>query len=107
MSAGQGHGSEFAAAHGGMGTIDWSDCDSMLKLHIDHGIVDPDRLGIGGWSQGGFLTVWGVSKTKNRFKAGVMGAGVSDWGLLAASSDLPDFEVRARLVHAGLGETRY
>ncbi|KAL5503857.1 hypothetical protein ACEPAH_7928 [Sanghuangporus vaninii] len=90
---GQGRGSEFArAAHGGMGTIDWSDCESLLDRLIDDGIVDPNRLGIGGWSQGGFLTAWGVAKTKKRFKAGVMGAGVSDWGMLIATSDLPDFE---------------
>ncbi|KAL5485726.1 hypothetical protein ACEPAI_6767 [Sanghuangporus weigelae] len=90
---GQGRGSKFGrAAHGGMGTIDWSDCESMLDRLIDDGIADPNRLGIGGWSQGGFLTAWGVAKTKNRFKAGVMGAGVSDWGMLTATSDLPDFE---------------
>ncbi|EJD06472.1 peptidase S9 prolyl oligopeptidase active site domain protein [Fomitiporia mediterranea MF3/22] len=90
---GQGHGFEFArAAHGGMGTLDWSDCESMLDAAIERGLADPNRLGIGGWSQGGFMTAWGVATTKNRFKAGVMGAGVSDWGALMASSDLPGFE---------------
>ncbi|KAL5526876.1 hypothetical protein ACEPAF_8603 [Sanghuangporus sanghuang] len=34
----------------------------------------------------------GMVKTKKRSKAGVMGAGVSDWGMLTATSDLPDFE---------------
>src|SRR5207244_680053 len=47
--------------------------------------------GIGGWSQGGFMTAWAVTQT-NRFKTGVIGAGVSDWGLMVATSDLPDFE---------------
>ncbi|KAI5117832.1 hypothetical protein M0805_003309 [Coniferiporia weirii] len=90
---GQGHGSEFArAAHGGMGTLDWSDCASMLDTLIKRGFADPSRLGIGGWSQGGFMTAWGVTATKNRFKAGVMGAGVSDWGQIAAESDMPEFE---------------
>ena len=39
------------------------------------------------------MTAWAVTATKNRFRAGVMGAGVSDWGQLAAESDLPEFEV--------------
>lgn len=51
------------------------------------------QLAIGGWSQGGFLTAWGVSQTKNKFRCGVMGAGVSDWGSLTTESDMPDFEV--------------
>ena len=89
-----GRGHAFAAAaHAGMGTVDWSDCESMLDEAIKLGLADPKRLGIGGWSQGGFMTAWGVTATKNRFRAGVMGAGVSDWGQLAAESDLPEFEV--------------
>ncbi|HET8910468.1 MAG TPA: prolyl oligopeptidase family serine peptidase, partial [Ktedonobacteraceae bacterium] len=44
-----------------------------------------------GWSQGGFMTAWAVTQT-DRFKAGIMGAGVSDWGLMVVASDLPTFE---------------
>ena len=33
---------------------------------------------------------WGAAT--DRFRVGVMGAGVSDWGMMAATSDLPDFE---------------
>lgn len=76
-----------------MGDLDWSDCESMLDETISRGLADPNRLGISGWSQGGFLTAWGVSQTKNRFKAAIMGAGVSDWGQLAAESDMPQYEV--------------
>lgn len=76
-----------------MGTKDWDDCESMIDAVIKKKLADPDHLGIGGWSQGGFLTAWGVGSTKKRFKAGIMGAGVADWGQLAAESDLPDFEV--------------
>lgn len=76
-----------------MGTLDWSDCEDMVHAAIERGLADPTRLGICGWSQGGFMTAWGVGNTKNKFKAGVMGAGVSDWGSLAAESDMPEFEV--------------
>jgi dipeptidyl aminopeptidase/acylaminoacyl peptidase len=40
--------------------------------------VDSSRMGLTGWSYGGYMTMWGVTQTK-RFKAAVAGAGISDW----------------------------
>ena len=40
--------------------------------------VDSGRMGLTGWSYGGYMTMWGVTQT-NRFKAAVAGAGISDW----------------------------
>jgi dipeptidyl aminopeptidase/acylaminoacyl peptidase len=40
--------------------------------------VDPKRIGVFGWSYGGYMTMWSLTQT-NRFKAAVSGAGVSDW----------------------------
>jgi dipeptidyl aminopeptidase/acylaminoacyl peptidase len=40
--------------------------------------VDDNRLGLTGWSYGGFMTMFGVTQT-NRFHAAVAGAGISDW----------------------------
>ena len=40
--------------------------------------VDGNRLGITGWSYGGFMTMWAITQTK-RFRAAVAGAGLSDW----------------------------
>ena len=40
--------------------------------------IDPHRLGLTGWSYGGFMTMWGVTQT-NRFKAAMAGAGIADW----------------------------
>jgi dipeptidyl aminopeptidase/acylaminoacyl peptidase len=40
--------------------------------------IDPDRVGITGWSYGGFMTMFAVTQTQ-RFKAAVSGAGLSDW----------------------------
>ncbi|HEY3740621.1 MAG TPA: S9 family peptidase [Bryobacteraceae bacterium] len=40
--------------------------------------VDPNRIGVTGWSYGGFMTMWTVTQT-NRFKAAVAGAGIADW----------------------------
>ncbi len=40
--------------------------------------VDPNRLGVTGWSYGGYMTMWTVTQT-NRFRAAVAGAGISNW----------------------------
>ncbi len=40
--------------------------------------VDPNRVGLTGWSYGGFMTMFAVTQTQ-RFKAAVAGAGISDW----------------------------
>ena len=41
------------------------------------GIADPDRLGVGGWSYGGILTDYVITKT-TRFKAAISGASESN-----------------------------
>ena len=40
--------------------------------------INPNRLGITGWSYGGFMTMWAVTQT-HRFKAAMAGAGLSNW----------------------------
>ena len=40
--------------------------------------IDPARLGVIGWSYGGFMTMWTVTQT-NRFRAAVAGAGIANW----------------------------
>ncbi|HET9015694.1 MAG TPA: S9 family peptidase [Thermomicrobiaceae bacterium] len=89
---GTGHGHRFAVtARGAVGLGDFGDVMSGVDAAVERGLADPDRLGIGGWSQGGFMTAWAVTQT-DRFKAAVMGAGVTDWGMMTMTSDLPTFE---------------
>ena len=89
---GMGHGNEFAdAVSGTVGLDDWKDIETGIDALIRGGFADPDRLGIAGWSQGGFMTAWAIGQT-DRFKAAVMGAGVSDWGMMVAESDVWEFE---------------
>jgi dipeptidyl aminopeptidase/acylaminoacyl peptidase len=40
--------------------------------------IDPNRLGLTGWSYGGYMTMWGVTQT-NRFKAAMAGAGLANY----------------------------
>jgi dipeptidyl aminopeptidase/acylaminoacyl peptidase len=82
---GSGHGHEFAAAVAGrVGLEEWTDIVSGIDLLIADGVADPDRLGIGGHSHGGFMAAWAIGQT-GRFKAALMGAGISDWGMLVAT----------------------
>lgn len=60
---------------------------------VDHlaerGIVDPGRVGVAGWSHGGFLAAWLVGRT-DRFAAASVGAGISDWRAYYTGLQLPD-----------------
>jgi len=74
-----GFGLKFAEANvGDMGGIDFQDIEAGVDSLIERGIADPERLGIGGWSYGGFMTCWTVTQT-DRYRAAVMGAGISNW----------------------------
>lgn len=74
-----GWGIEFAEANlGDLGGKDYADVMAGVDFLVSSGIADPGRLGIGGWSYGGFMTAWAITQT-NRFKAAVMGAGISNW----------------------------
>ncbi len=84
---GTGHGHDFAARVAGrVGLEEWSDIEEGIDLLVAEGVADPDRLGIAGWSHGGFMAAWAVGRTE-RFKAALMGAGISDWGMLAATGE--------------------
>jgi dipeptidyl aminopeptidase/acylaminoacyl peptidase len=87
-----GQGSPFAeAVHRDWGGMDFEDIVSGVDDVIAKGIADPDRLGIGGWSYGGFMSSWAVGHT-TRFKAAVIGAAVTDLISFYGSTDItPDF----------------
>jgi dipeptidyl aminopeptidase/acylaminoacyl peptidase len=84
---GVGHGRDFTAAVvRSVGGSEWSDIISGIDLLIAEGVADPDRLGIGGASHGGFMAAWAIGQT-TRFKAAMMFAGISDWGMLVATGE--------------------
>lgn len=90
---GSGRGDNFASsATGGMGTKDYDDIISVLEAGIAKGLIDPERVIIGGWSQGGFLSYLAVTRPDFHFRGAICGAGVSDWDMMSVTSDLPGFE---------------
>ncbi len=89
-----GRGAAFAAAVvGDMGGKDFQDILNGVDYLIEQGLVDGDRVGIMGWSYGGFMTAWAVTQT-TRFKAAIMGAGVCDFHGYHAQSNIPDWDMR-------------
>jgi dipeptidyl aminopeptidase/acylaminoacyl peptidase len=87
-----GQGPKFAeAVHADWGGMDFEDILSGVDDLVDKGIADPDRLGIGGWSYGGFMSSWAIGHT-TRFKAAVIGAAVTDLISFYGSTDItPNF----------------
>jgi dipeptidyl aminopeptidase/acylaminoacyl peptidase len=70
------------------GIGDYQDVMTGVDHLIDRGIADPDRLGIMGWSYGGYLTAAIITQTR-RFKAASIGAPATDWITYYGQSDGP------------------
>ena len=59
------------------GGADFRDVMAGVDYLIAQKIADPARLGIGGWSYGGYMAEWAITQT-DRFKAAVSGAGLAN-----------------------------
>jgi dipeptidyl aminopeptidase/acylaminoacyl peptidase len=57
---------------------DLRDILSGVDAAVKSAPVDPARVGIGGWSYGGYMAMWAVTQT-HRFAAAVAGAGIASW----------------------------
>ncbi len=74
-----GQGEAFTAANvKDFGYGDLRDVLTGVDAVLKDAPIDPQRVGITGWSYGGFVTMWALTQTP-RFKAAVAGAGLSDW----------------------------
>ena len=74
-----GQGEEFTRANvKDFGAGDLRDILAGVDAAIKKYPVDPARLGVTGWSYGGYMTMWTVTQT-SRFRGAVAGAGVGNW----------------------------
>jgi dipeptidyl aminopeptidase/acylaminoacyl peptidase len=73
-----GRGEDFARAiWAEWGVKDTEDVLAVVDYAVSRGIADPERLGVGGWSYGGILTDYVISKD-TRFKAATSGASIGN-----------------------------
>jgi dipeptidyl aminopeptidase/acylaminoacyl peptidase len=73
-----GYGESFVESNrADWGGADFKDVIAGVDDLVAKGIADPDRLGIGGWSYGGYMSEWAITQT-TRFKAAVSGAGMAN-----------------------------
>lgn len=74
-----GQGAAFTEANiKDFGYGDLRDILTGLDAVLKSAPIDPQRIGITGWSYGGYMTMWALTQTE-RFKAAVAGAGLSNW----------------------------
>ncbi len=86
-----GYGLEFRRANiKDWGGADFQDLMTGVDKVIEMGVADPERLGVMGWSYGGFMTSWIVTQTK-RFKAASAGAPVTNLMSFTGTADIPAF----------------
>ncbi|MGQ0542265.1 MAG: S9 family peptidase [Blastocatellia bacterium] len=86
-----GYGTEFRRANiKDWGGMDYEDLMTGVDKVIAMGVADADRLGVMGWSYGGYMTSTIITKTK-RFKAASSGAPVTNMMSFNGTADIPSF----------------
>jgi len=69
-----GYGQDFSLViYADWGNKDFEDVVAGVDFAIEKGYTDPEKLGVGGWSYGGILTNYVITKSK-RFKGAISGA---------------------------------
>ena len=75
-------GAAFGGAlYGVQGTVEVDDQLAGAKWLQAQPWTDPARIGVYGWSNGGYMTLMMLSKASDTYACGVAGAPVTDWGL--------------------------
>ncbi|NLA25183.1 MAG: S9 family peptidase, partial [Bacteroidales bacterium] len=73
-------GMEFESViHRQMGVEEAADQMQGVEFLRNLGYIDMERLGVHGWSYGGFMTITLMTKHNDIFKVGVAGGPVTDW----------------------------
>ncbi len=77
-SSGRGHAFE-TPLYRRFGKTELADQLEGVRYLLAQGFVDPARLGIYGWSYGGFMTLYSLLNAPDVFRAGIAGAPVTNW----------------------------
>jgi dipeptidyl aminopeptidase/acylaminoacyl peptidase len=86
-----GYGRAFRYANlADWGGGDYRDVIAGIDALAERGIIDSTRVGIMGWSYGGYLTAISITRT-TRFRAASVGAGITDLVSFSGTADIPGF----------------
>ena len=86
-----GYGEKFRALNvRNLGLGDYDDVISGVDFLIAKGMVDKEKVGAMGWSQGGYISAF-ITTYSDRFKAVSVGAGISDWMTYYVNTDIHPF----------------
>jgi dipeptidyl aminopeptidase/acylaminoacyl peptidase len=87
-----GYGEKFRSLNvRNLGVGDAWDVVSGVNALVEQGLVDRDRVGAAGWSQGGYISAFLTTHDSARFKAISVGAGISDWMTYYVNTDIHPF----------------
>jgi dipeptidyl aminopeptidase/acylaminoacyl peptidase len=87
-----GYGEKFRSLNvRNLGIGDAWDVVSGIDHLVAQGLVDRDRVGSMGWSQGGYISAFLTTRHSDRFKAISAGAGISDWMTYYVNTDIHQF----------------
>jgi dipeptidyl aminopeptidase/acylaminoacyl peptidase len=67
---------------------EFEDMLAGIDYLVREGLADPDRVGVGGGSYGGYTSAWAATHGSERFKAAVMWMGVSNWISFTGTADI-------------------
>jgi dipeptidyl aminopeptidase/acylaminoacyl peptidase len=88
-----GYGRDFRYANRkDWGYGDFEDLMAGVDTVVEQGVAHPDSLALMGWSYGGYMTSFAVTKT-DRFQAASMGAGLPNLISMTGTTDIPDYLV--------------
>lgn len=86
-----GYGNEFLKAnYRKLGIVNYDDVISGVDKLVDKGMADKDRVGVMGWSNGGYVAAF-CSTFSSRFKAVSVGGGITNWRTQYVNTDIPYF----------------
>lgn len=87
--ASTGYGEEFRwGTWGGWGFNDFDDIMAGVDYALEHYAVDSERMGVTGYSYGGYMTNWVITHT-DRFSGAIAGASISNWISDYGTADIP------------------
>jgi dipeptidyl aminopeptidase/acylaminoacyl peptidase len=87
-----GYGAKFRALNvRNLGIGDAWDVLTGIDFLVAQGLVDRNRVGSMGWSQGGYISAFLTTRHADRFRAISVGAGISDWMTYYVNTDIHPF----------------